>query len=127
MHTYSLADYVHHIEAGKWDHVGEMLLSSAEQRCGAQRIRLRQSTQRGLKNRALGFQTVIGCGVAQAHTAATRHTARPWKALTAAIMYQQPAVKGFAIAARVPVGAVQRFPIQAGLLEQPEDCFEETA
>jgi aspartate racemase len=30
MHTYSLADYVHHIEAGKWDQVGEMLLSSAE-------------------------------------------------------------------------------------------------
>ncbi len=30
MHTYSLADYVHHIEAGHWDQVGEMLLSSAE-------------------------------------------------------------------------------------------------
>jgi len=30
MHTYSLADYMHHIEAGKWDEVGEMLLSSAE-------------------------------------------------------------------------------------------------
>src|SRR6266545_2809977 len=30
MHTYSLADYVHHIDAGNWDHVGEMLLSSAE-------------------------------------------------------------------------------------------------
>jgi aspartate racemase len=30
MHTYSLADYVRHIEAGRWDLVGEMLLSSAE-------------------------------------------------------------------------------------------------
>ena len=30
MHTYPLADYMRHIEAGKWDEVGEMLLSSAE-------------------------------------------------------------------------------------------------
>jgi aspartate racemase len=30
MHTYSLADYMRHIDAGKWDAVGEMLLSSAE-------------------------------------------------------------------------------------------------
>jgi aspartate racemase len=30
MHTYSLADYVYHIDAGNWDQVGEMLLSSAE-------------------------------------------------------------------------------------------------
>lgn len=30
MHTYSLADYMRHIDAGKWDQVGEMLLSSAE-------------------------------------------------------------------------------------------------
>jgi aspartate racemase len=30
MHTYSLADYMHQIEAGKWREVGEMLLSSAE-------------------------------------------------------------------------------------------------
>jgi aspartate racemase len=30
MHTYSLADYMHQIEAGKWHEVGEMLLSSAE-------------------------------------------------------------------------------------------------
>lgn len=30
MHTYPLADYMRHIDAGKWDEVGEMLLSSAE-------------------------------------------------------------------------------------------------
>jgi aspartate racemase len=30
MHTYPLADYMRHIEAGKWDAVGEILLSSAE-------------------------------------------------------------------------------------------------
>jgi aspartate racemase len=30
MHTYSLADYMRHIDAGRWDAVGEMLLSSAE-------------------------------------------------------------------------------------------------
>ena len=30
MHTYPLADYMRHIEAGKWDDVGAMLLSSAE-------------------------------------------------------------------------------------------------
>lgn len=30
MHTYPLADYMRHIAAGKWDEVGEMLLSSAE-------------------------------------------------------------------------------------------------
>jgi aspartate racemase len=30
MHTYSLADYMHQIEAGNWHEVGEMLLSSAE-------------------------------------------------------------------------------------------------
>lgn len=30
VHTYSLADYLRHIEAGTWDEVGEMLLSSAE-------------------------------------------------------------------------------------------------
>jgi len=36
-HTYSLADYVAHIEAGKWAEIGEMLLSSAEKlrRAGA--------------------------------------------------------------------------------------------
>jgi aspartate racemase len=30
MHTYPLADYMRHIEAGRWDAVGEMLLASAE-------------------------------------------------------------------------------------------------
>jgi aspartate racemase len=30
MHTYSLADYMRHIEAGRWNLVGKMLLSSAE-------------------------------------------------------------------------------------------------
>jgi aspartate racemase len=30
MHTYSLADYMRHIETGNWREVGEMLLSSAE-------------------------------------------------------------------------------------------------
>jgi aspartate racemase len=30
MHTYSLADYVHHIGTENWNQVGEMLLSSAE-------------------------------------------------------------------------------------------------
>jgi aspartate racemase len=30
LHTYSLADYMHHIDAGEWHEVGEMLLSSAE-------------------------------------------------------------------------------------------------
>jgi aspartate racemase len=37
VHTYSLADYVRHIEAGAWDRVAEMLLSSAGklQRAGA--------------------------------------------------------------------------------------------
>jgi aspartate racemase len=30
LHTYSLADYMHHIDAGDWHEVGEMLLSSAE-------------------------------------------------------------------------------------------------
>ena len=30
MHTYPLADSMRHIDAGKWDEVGEMLLSSAE-------------------------------------------------------------------------------------------------
>jgi aspartate racemase len=30
MHTYPLADYMRHIDAGKWDEVGDMLLSSAE-------------------------------------------------------------------------------------------------
>jgi aspartate racemase len=30
MHTYPLADYMRHIDAGKWDEVGEMLLASAE-------------------------------------------------------------------------------------------------
>ena len=30
MHTYPLADYMRHIDAGRWDDVGEMLLSSAE-------------------------------------------------------------------------------------------------
>ncbi len=30
MHTYSLADYMRHIDAGNWNEVGEMLLSSAE-------------------------------------------------------------------------------------------------
>jgi aspartate racemase len=29
MHTFSLADYMHHIDAGGWDEVGEMLLASA--------------------------------------------------------------------------------------------------
>ncbi len=29
MHTFSLADHMHHIEAGRWDEVGEMLLASA--------------------------------------------------------------------------------------------------
>ncbi len=29
MHTFSLADYMRHIEAGNWDGVGEMLLASA--------------------------------------------------------------------------------------------------
>src|SRR5215813_9956434 len=29
-HTYPLADYMRHIDAGKWGEVGEMLLSSAE-------------------------------------------------------------------------------------------------
>jgi aspartate racemase len=38
MHTYSLADYMRHIEAGRWDEVGEMLLASAEKlrRAGAE-------------------------------------------------------------------------------------------
>lgn len=30
LHTYSLADYMHHIDARQWHEVGEMLLSSAE-------------------------------------------------------------------------------------------------
>lgn len=30
LHTYALADYMRHIEAGKWEEVGAMLLSSAE-------------------------------------------------------------------------------------------------
>lgn len=30
LHTYPLAEYMHHIDAGKWDEVGEMLLASAE-------------------------------------------------------------------------------------------------
>lgn len=30
MHTYSLADYMRHIDTGNWDEVGGMLLSSAE-------------------------------------------------------------------------------------------------
>jgi aspartate racemase len=30
MHTFPLADHMHHIEAGRWDEVGEMLLASAE-------------------------------------------------------------------------------------------------
>ncbi len=30
LHTYPLADYMRHIEAGKWEEVGAMLLSSAE-------------------------------------------------------------------------------------------------
>jgi aspartate racemase len=30
MHTYPLADYMRHIDAGKWQEVGEMLLASAE-------------------------------------------------------------------------------------------------
>jgi aspartate racemase len=30
LHTYSLADYVRHMDAGRWDEVGAMLLSSAE-------------------------------------------------------------------------------------------------
>jgi aspartate racemase len=30
MHTYPLADYMRHSEAGRWDEVGEMLLASAE-------------------------------------------------------------------------------------------------
>ena len=30
MHTYRLADYMRHIDAGKWDEVGEMLLASAD-------------------------------------------------------------------------------------------------
>jgi aspartate racemase len=37
MHTYPLAEYMRHIEAGNWDQVGEMLLASAEKvrRAGA--------------------------------------------------------------------------------------------
>jgi aspartate racemase len=30
MHTFPLADHMHHIEVGRWDEVGEMLLASAE-------------------------------------------------------------------------------------------------
>src|SRR5262245_53205457 len=30
MHTYSLAEYMRHIDAGRWDEVGAMLLSSAD-------------------------------------------------------------------------------------------------
>lgn len=30
LHTYPLADYMRHIDAGRWDKVGEMLLASAE-------------------------------------------------------------------------------------------------
>ena len=30
MHTYPLADYMRHIEAGNWEEVGQMLISSAE-------------------------------------------------------------------------------------------------
>jgi aspartate racemase len=30
LHTYSLADYMRHMDAGRWDEVGAMLLSSAE-------------------------------------------------------------------------------------------------
>jgi aspartate racemase len=30
MHTYPLADYMRHIDAGRWDDAGDMLLSSAE-------------------------------------------------------------------------------------------------
>lgn len=38
LHTYPLADYMRHIEAGKWEEVGAMLLSSAEKlrRAGAE-------------------------------------------------------------------------------------------
>jgi aspartate racemase len=38
MHTFPLADYVHHIEADRWDEVGAMLLASAEKlaRLGAE-------------------------------------------------------------------------------------------
>jgi aspartate racemase len=35
MHTYPLAEYMRHIDAGKWDQVGELLLSSAEKLCNA--------------------------------------------------------------------------------------------
>lgn len=37
MHTYPLADYMRHIDAGKWDDVGDMLLASADKlrRAGA--------------------------------------------------------------------------------------------
>ena len=38
LHTYPLAEYMRHIEAGKWEEVGAMLLSSAEKlgRAGAE-------------------------------------------------------------------------------------------
>lgn len=38
MHTYSLADYMRHIDAGNWDAVGDLLLASAAklERAGAQ-------------------------------------------------------------------------------------------
>src|SRR5262245_42935322 len=35
MHTYPLADYMRHIDAGDWKSVAEMLLSSAETLCRA--------------------------------------------------------------------------------------------
>ncbi len=30
MHTFPLADYMRHIEAGRWNEVGEILLASVE-------------------------------------------------------------------------------------------------
>src|SRR5262245_12335061 len=38
MHVYPLADYMRHIDAGRWDDAGDMLLSSAEtlRRAGAE-------------------------------------------------------------------------------------------
>ena len=64
MHTYPLADYMRHIDAGKWDEVGEMLLASAE------------------KLRKAGADLLI-CPDNTAH-ARPRHRARPVTAALAA-------------------------------------------
>ena len=48
LHTYPLADYMRHIEAGKWEEVGAMLLSSAEKlrRAGAELLICPDNTAR---------------------------------------------------------------------------------